>query len=451
MRARVSDGKIRAQAITRHHIEIAIPTPDPFMLLSRHAAVALAVFFDFCSAPLPAFTATQADEGRFAGRALASVDHRAESRANPARFAVGRSYYGSGTDKHRAAFRDSVTLKTKTVDGSPFVSAPPEIAKARAKDWGFDFKKLPINGRVWYPQGDGPFPLVLIVHGNHDMLDFSDPGYGYLGELLASRGFILVSVDENFINGNLRGESDGRGWLLLKHIERWRAWNDSSGSPFYHKVDMNNIGLMGHSRGGEAVAIAAAFNRLSHYPDDANVKFNFNFDIKSIFAIAPVDGQYQPAGKLTPIENVNYMVIPRLARRRRVRRSSGCGQYQRIKFTDGKPWFKSAWYVYRANHGQWNTVWGNKDNGPRSGRWLALDAAHLARGAAPVQQGVHRRLSRGDAQGEEGVPADVPRSSRRSASGCRRRCTSRASRKRASARSPGSTRTSTSRPARCRA
>jgi hypothetical protein len=30
--------------------------------------------------------------------------------------------------------------------------------------------------------------------------------------------------------------------------------------------------------------------------------------------------------------------------------------------------------MYRANHGQWNTVWGNKDNGPRSGRWLALDA-----------------------------------------------------------------------------
>ena len=169
--------------------------------------------------------------------------------------------------------------------------------------------KFPINGRVWYPAGDGPFPLVLIVHGNHDPLDYSDPGYGYLGELLASRGFILVSVDENFINGGLRGESDGRAWLLLKHLEDWKRWNDSTGGPFYHKVDMNNIGIMGHSRGGEAVGIAAAFNRLSHYPDDANVKFNFNFNIKAVFAIAPVDGQYKPAGVFTPIENVNYMVI----------------------------------------------------------------------------------------------------------------------------------------------
>jgi dienelactone hydrolase len=281
--------------------------------------------------------------------------------------------YGSGTDKHRAAFRDSVTLKTKTVDGSALVSAPPEIAKARQKYWGFDFKKLPINGRVWYPQGDGPFPLVLVVHGNHNMKDFSDPGYGYLGQMLASRGFILASIDENFINGNLRGENDGRGWMLLEHLKRWRTWNDSSGSPFYHKVDMNNIALMGHSRGGEAVAVAASFNHLSHYPDDAMIKFDYNFGIKSIVAIAPVDGQYQPAGKPTPVENVNYLVFHG-SHDGDVSAFSGLRQYQRVRFTDGRPWFKAAVYVYRANHGQWNTVWGNKDGGPRSGRWLALDA-----------------------------------------------------------------------------
>jgi len=286
-------------------------------------------------------------------------------------FAVKTMYYGSGTDKRRAEFRDSVTIKTKTVDASAFVSIDPPQAKSREKDWGFTPSKFPVNGRVWYPDGAGPFPLILIVHGNHNPLDYSDPGYGYLGELLASRGFILVSVDENFINGGLRGESDGRAWMLLKHLEVWKKWNDSSAGPFSHKVDMHNIGLMGHSRGGEAVGIAAAFNRLSHYPDDANVKFNFNFDIKAVFAIAPVDGQYRPAGVPTPIENVNYMVIHG-SHDGDVSSFNGLRAFQRIKFTDGKPWFKVAWYVYRANHGQWNTVWGNKDNGPRSGRYLDL-------------------------------------------------------------------------------
>jgi hypothetical protein len=302
------------------------------------------------------------------------LSHQAITAPNPGEkgtFAVKTMYYGSGTDKRRAEFRDSVTIKTKTVDASPFVTVEPAQVKSREKDWGFGVNKSPINGRVWYPDGNGPFPLVLIVHGNHNPLDYSDPGYGYLGELLASRGFILVSVDENFINGGLRGESDGRAWLLLKHLEVWKHWNDSSAGPFSHKVDMNNIGLMGHSRGGEAVGIAASFNRLSHYPDDANVKFNFNFNIKSVFAIAPVDGQYRPAGVPTPIENVNYMVIHG-SHDGDVSSFNGLRAFQRIKFTDGKPWFKAAWYVYRANHGQWNSVWGNKDNGPRSGRYLDL-------------------------------------------------------------------------------
>jgi dienelactone hydrolase len=288
----------------------------------------------------------------------------------PGPMRVKTMYYGSGTDKRRREFKDSVTLKTPTVDGSAFVSITGDAAKVHDKTWGFTLKKMPLNGRVWYPEGDGPFPLVLIVHGNHNPDDYSDPGYGYLGEQLASHGFILASIDENFING-LSGENDGRGWLLLKHLERWKKWNDSAGSPFQGKVDMHHIALMGHSRGGEAIAHAAQFNRLSHYPDDAKVTFNFNFDIQSLVAIAPVDGQYKPASVFEPLENLNYIVIHG-SHDGDVSSFGGLRQFQRLRFTDGKPWFKSAWYVYRANHGQWNTVWGNKDNGPRSGRSLDL-------------------------------------------------------------------------------
>ena len=300
--------------------------------------------------------------------------HQLLDAPNPAAtgsYQVRTFFYGSGTDKRRAQFRDSVTIKTKTVDASSFVSMTPELAKDRKDYWGFDAKQFPVNGRVWYPEGTGPFPLVLVVHGNHNMKDFSDPGYQYLGEHLASRGFILVSVDENFLNGAMRNENDARGWMLLKHLEAWRGFNDSIPGPLRGKVDMQNIGIMGHSRGGEAVGHAAAFNRLARYPDDAKVKFNFNFAIKAVVAIAPVDAQYKPAGQFTPVENVNYLVIHG-SHDGDVSTFNGLRQYQRIRFTDGKPWFKSAWYVYRANHGQWNTVWGNKDAGPRSGRFLDL-------------------------------------------------------------------------------
>ncbi len=304
---------------------------------------------------------------------LAGLSIEAPDPSQTGPFAVRHLYYGSGTDRNRSIFRDSVTFKTRTVDGSKLASAPtPELGRSRKKYWGFDFSQLPVNGRVWYPEGNGPFPLVLIVHGNHNMEEYSDPGYEYLGRLLASRGFILTSVDENFLNGNIRGENDARGWMLLKHIEAWRGFNDSTNSPLRGKVDMNNIALMGHSRGGEAVATAGMFNRLSHYPDDANLRFNFNFaGLKSLVAIAPVDGQYRPMEKGTPLKDYNYLLMHG-THDGDVSTFSGLTQYERIAFTGEGEFFKSAFLVYRANHGQWNTVWGSTDGGERSRRTLDL-------------------------------------------------------------------------------
>jgi len=281
--------------------------------------------------------------------------------------------YGSTGNTRRPEFRDSATYRTGTVDASPYARMEPAQAKSRKKYWGYDNTKFPLNARVWYPEGDGPFPLVLIVHGNHSMEEYSDPGYAWLGELLASRGFIMASIDENFLNGGIRGENDARGWMLLKHLEVFRALNDSAGKPLHRRIDMSRIALMGHSRGGEAVAVAGAFNRLPYYPDDANQKFDFNFDIRALVAIAPVDGQYLPTERPTPLADYSYLVIHG-SHDGDVSTFMGLTQYNRIRYTRPGPAFKSAIFMYRANHGQWNTVWNNKDNGSTSGRHLQLAA-----------------------------------------------------------------------------
>src|SRR5688572_6585068 len=156
-----------------------------------------------------------------------TIDAPDPTRRGP--YIVQRLYYGSGTDRNRGAYRDSVTIKTDSVDASKLVDLG-TTAKSRNSYWGFTPKGMPLNARVWYPTGgNGPFPLVLIVHGNHNMKDFSDPGYGYLGELLASRGYIFASVDMNFINGAIRGENDARGWCLLRHVEAVRRLTETAG------------------------------------------------------------------------------------------------------------------------------------------------------------------------------------------------------------------------------
>ena len=148
------------------------------------------------------------------------------------------------TSGHWDSFGDNM-FTTETVDASKLVNLGGS-ARERNDYWGFTPREMPLNARVWYPDGEGPFPLVLVVHGNHNMRDFSDPGYDYLGELLASRGYILASVDENFINGGIRGENDARGWFLLKHVELFEGFNEEDGNPFEGLVDMDNVVLIGH-------------------------------------------------------------------------------------------------------------------------------------------------------------------------------------------------------------
>ena len=165
-------------------------------------------------------------------------------------YGVKRLFYGAGTDIRRPEYGSSVEIKTRVVDASDFFKDFKGWKRwARKRYWGFDVDKLPLNARVWYPDGPGPFPLALIVHGNHNMAEFSDPGYAYLGELLASRGFILVSVDENFLNSGLFNDPPKqqpvRGWLLLEHLKLWREWNQMAGNPFLGKVDLARIALMG--------------------------------------------------------------------------------------------------------------------------------------------------------------------------------------------------------------
>ncbi|WP_421802657.1 hypothetical protein [Flagellimonas sp.] len=294
-----------------------------------------------------------------------------ENPATKGNFEVDVFTYGSGTDEKRPEYADGVKMKTPTVDASLLLPDwKGKKKKWRESYWGFGVDSFPLNARVYMPKGDGPFPMVMMVHGNHSMLDYSDDGYGYLGKLLASRGIIGVSVDENFINGHWSGDFMGkemptRGWLLLKHLEQWEKWNQESSSDLAGKVDLDNIVLVGHSRGGEAVSIAAAFNTLDRFPDNGNEKFDFGFGIKGIITIAPTDYRYN---REISLKDINYLSIQG-AYDSDETSFWGMRPYHRLKFSKDFDGFKAGLYMNHANHGQFNSTWGRSDFGVPM-KWL---------------------------------------------------------------------------------
>ena len=289
--------------------------------------------------------------------------------------------YGSGRDPHRPEYGDAVTIRAPSVDLS---RALPEWRGFRATHrewwWGFGLDDAPRNGRLHLP--DSPAgdrrPVALIVHGNHRMEDFSDAGYDYLADLLASHGVATASVDANYLNGSWSGDFGGREMparaiLLLEHLRLFRTWNRDPRSPLYDRLDLDRVALLGHSRGGEAAAIAAAFNDLSAFPDDANYQFDYGFGIESVVAIAQIDRRYS---RRIELQGVNFLALqgsydtdePSF---------HGLRQFHRTRLKAGAERsagalgfrLKAGVVAHRGNHGQFNTTWG-MDSGLWGVFWL---------------------------------------------------------------------------------
>ena len=139
-------------------------------------------------------------------------------------------------------------------------------------------------GRVVRPtDASGARPLVVFLHGRHGTCykgrhasgDWPCPtGWkpipSYLGyldaqKLLASQGFVTVSISANGVNGqdwqSADGGAEARSLLVREHLRYWDEWSTTGGNPFgsdlVGAVDLGRVVLVGHSRGGEGVNRAA--------------------------------------------------------------------------------------------------------------------------------------------------------------------------------------------------
>ncbi len=297
--------------------------------------------------------ATSADGASGGGATTEPID--------PGEYEVRQLTYGNGQDQAVARYGPQVEYQSATVDASTIVDDwGPE--NPRTQVWGFDATELPLNGSVWAPAEQGTYPLVLILHGNAGVGD-SELGYDYLAQDLAARGYIVASIDENFLNtsildraGPLANADQLRGWLVLQHLALWKDWAQSADFPL--EPDLDEVTLIGHSRGGEAVSVAAAVLTGDLETDLPAVDLP-EVNVGTVIALAPSDGLIAAETPLT-LSGVNYLTIAG-THDADINTLAGAQQYNRVDVGSGG--IKGAVALHRGNHSQMNSLWGRYDSG----------------------------------------------------------------------------------------
>ena len=224
-----------------------------------------------------------------------------------------------------------------------------------------------LRGVVHFPeQLQGPAPVVVQVHGSWWACtargastwpcDKGEPfpsyrGYDYLGDYLAGRGFVVVSISMDAINMTSFDYGD-RARLLNEHLRLLEELSRGTGplvgqlSALVGHLDMKRVGTMGHSRGGKGVMWQASDRHRSAWPHGVRVR--------GVLGVAPVKFD-DPEGDNSHTRNTRVPVAVV---------TSGCdgavGEQGQEYLDDvvgltRKPAFSIS--LTDANHNYYNTQW----------------------------------------------------------------------------------------------
>ena len=193
----------------------------------------------------------------------------------------------------------------------------------------------PLEGSIVYPDTPGPWKVLLFLHGRHSTCitasggessppttspdptcrDTDNPdgtenttnirsyqGYDYLSTNLASHGYAVMSISANTVVSydntfSYDAGANARSQIIAASLDLLYRWNNGTGPVVpgddYHTVgekltgrlEMQRVGLMGHSRGGEGVTDFIRFNRQR---PSGRI-----YNLQAVLSLAPIDSQKQ--------------------------------------------------------------------------------------------------------------------------------------------------------------
>ncbi|MFI7498806.1 hypothetical protein ACIBVL_09835 [Streptomyces sp. NPDC049687] len=281
----------------------------------------------------------------------------------------------------------------KTVEPSALLPANrvdpgvPGPYPTRTGEYALESVKLPdlrepveMRAVVVAPTGaPGRRPLALFLHGRHSNCFTPDggqlgtwpcptgskpvPSYrGYLRaqELLASQGYVTVSIAANGINAQDIARDDGgaqaRSSLVRRHLALWADWAGTGRATApaivrnTSRADLSRVLLAGHSRGGEGVNRAALDSLFEPPADRDGYEGPVRWNIRGTVLIGPTASGQNPAPDVP-----SMTILP------------GCdgdvSDLQGEIYVDGTRGISrgtalhSAVYMVGANHNYFNSEW----------------------------------------------------------------------------------------------
>jgi hypothetical protein len=305
---------------------------------------------------------------------------------------AGLDFLVDGPPPFKLVFGDSI------FDPALFAPALPAAEKSGATKF-----KLRVTGRICYPSdpanpgkvaGPTPVPVVAILHGNHAAISptavttvgtalvqlvpggplVSIPkkqvaalsetpnhlGYEYLQSELARHGIASISVDTNIAN-SIGSMIQSRADMLLATVDKWQEKAQASPN-FKDRFDFKNrVGLIGHSRGGDAVVRAA----LDNAARGAN-----RLGVKAVCSLSPTDftGVFTNAMELKRDHKLTYLVVYGSLDNDVAGRAQGSpgafasGTGTGFRLYDRASCDKAMVFVKGACHNRFNTNWGTEAN-----------------------------------------------------------------------------------------
>lgn len=292
-----------------------------------------------------------------------------------------------------------------------------ETLEVAGRDWRLHALPTRLAGEITAPVGaPGTRPVVVFLHGAHQSCEIaggffptqdwpcrpgfvdvpSYRGYRYAAQVLASHGYVVISLDGNPVapaNSTALTFPDGepftpRTWMDLRskivdaqvrRLVRAGAGEtgeavDFGGIPLAGRVDSTRVGLVGHSRGGEGVVWASTMPGPRPYR------------IAAVLALAPVDFFRRV------VPDVPFAVVLPYC-------DYDVSDLQGAWFFDdarGRARTHALWQavVFGANHNFFNRVWGDETGWSEGGETDPCSPSRIGR----------TRLSRAD---QEAVGAEI--------------------------------------------